>query len=333
MKSTRDDYNIIKNENDIFTVRKLKEKNMGPYEVTNEEIASYYEDAFEQKDESVKKGVQQIMLGTVAKNHEITLDALKRIKAAGYDYIELNDFMVEKSSFIVKLLTKFGGMDIGNSGYQDWHTLIYESGLKVSSLHSNLGAIESDPVKISQLAKSYGTDTVVITGMYRFDYGSLEEVTLLAERLNAAGKALKEQGIRLLYHNHNCELQKVGAEKTAYEFLIENTDADYVNFELDTYWMADGGADLYYIIDKLGSRLKYWHINDRGNTESGLYMTPILKEKATELGSGNMNLEGLATKIKEAGAIAVILETHMNWIDNSPVKSIEVSSDFMNEHF
>ena len=360
LKSTHDDYNIIKKGRDILTVRKLKEKNMllfcvvivlivvviatlgrniylsvtaGPYEVTSDEIAAYYENALEEIDDSIKKGVQQVMLGTVAKNHDATLEALKRVKAAGYDYIELNDFMIEKSSFIVKLLTKFGGMDIGNSGYQDWHTLIYESGLKVSSLHSNLGAIEAAPEKIAQLAKSYGTDTVVITGMYRFDYSSLEEVTSLAERLDAAGKALKEQGIRLLYHNHNCELQKVESGKTAYEFLIENTDAEYVNFELDTYWMADGGADLYAIIDKLGSRLEYWHINDRGNTASGPYMTPILKEKATELGSGNMNLEGLLAKIKETGVEAVILETHMNWIDNSPVKSIEVSSGFMNEHF
>ena len=281
----------------------------------------------------IKKGVQQIMLGRVAKNHDVTLDALKRIKAAGYDHIEINDFMIEKPSLIVKLLTKFGGMDIGKSGNQDWHTLLQESGLKVSSIQSNLGAIESDPVKITQLAKSYGTDTVVITGMYRFDYSSMEEVTALADRLNASGKSLKEQGIRVLYHNHNCELQKVSRGRTAYDVLIEKTDPEYVNFELDTYWMTDGGTDVYEIIDKLGSRLKYWHINDRGNNDKGPYMTPILKEKATELGSGNMNLEKLSGIIKENGVEAVILETHNNWVDNSPVKSIEVSSAFMNSHF
>ena len=62
-------------------------------------------------------------------------------------------------------------------------------------------------------------------------------------------------------------------------------------------------------------------------------MTPILKEKATELGNGNMNLKGLSEVIKENGVMAVILETHMNWIDNDPVKSIEVSSEFMNKYF
>ncbi len=47
-----------------------------------------------------KKGVQQIMLGKVTKDHDSSLAALKRIKAAGYDYIELNDFMVQKASRI-----------------------------------------------------------------------------------------------------------------------------------------------------------------------------------------------------------------------------------------
>ena len=305
----------------------------GPYEVTRKEIADYFSAQLNTQDNTVKKGVQQIMLGTVSDNYDTTLDALKHVKAAGYDYIEINDFMIEKSPFIVKLLTKFGGMDIGNSCNQDWHTLIYESGLKVSSMHSNLGAIEADPEKVANLAKSYGTDVVVITGMYRFDYSDLNEVKNLAERLNTAGKALKEHGVKLLYHNHNCELQKVSTDKTAYDVIIENTDGEYVNFELDTYWMTDGGADVYPIIEKLGSRLKYWHINDRGNTQKGPYMTPILKEKATELGKGNMNLKGLSEVIKEKGVMAVILETHMNWIDNDPVKSIEVSSEFMNKYF
>jgi sugar phosphate isomerase/epimerase len=281
----------------------------------------------------IKKGVQQIMLGKVTKDHDSSLAALKRIKAAGYDYIELNDFMVQKASLIVKLLTKFGGMDIGRSDRQDWPSLLSESGLKVSSLQSNLGAVENDPQAVMAMARNFGTDIVVITGMYRFDYSDSDQVKELSKRLNAAGQKMSENGMRLLYHNHNVELQKVGEGVTAYDYLIENTDPLYVNFELDTYWMTDGGADLYAIIDKLGDRLRIWHINDRGHNAKGPYMTPILKEQATELGHGNMNLVELADRIMKFGPEAVILETHMNWIDGDPVKSIEVSSHFMNEHF
>ena len=43
----------------------------------------------------MKKAVQQIMLGTVTKNEKQTAETLRRIKAAGYDGIELNGFMVK----------------------------------------------------------------------------------------------------------------------------------------------------------------------------------------------------------------------------------------------
>ena len=106
--------------------------------------------------------------------------------------------------------------------------LVKESGLNVVSVHQDLGSIQRDPKAVAEEAKRFGTDTVVITGMYRFDYGSEEAVRELARRLNAAGKALAEEGIRLLYHNHNCELRKVNARKCAYDILLEETDPDYV---------------------------------------------------------------------------------------------------------
>ena len=43
----------------------------------------------------MKKAVQQIMLGTVTKNEKQTAETLRRIRAAGYDGIELNGFMVK----------------------------------------------------------------------------------------------------------------------------------------------------------------------------------------------------------------------------------------------
>ena len=116
-------------------------------------------------EKAIKVGMQQLMIGKLCANHDKALGVLKRIKAAGYDYIELNDFMVQKSPFIVKLLTSFAGMSVGNSGALNWHELLSDSALKVSALHSNLGSIESDPKRIAELAKSYGTGTVVITGM------------------------------------------------------------------------------------------------------------------------------------------------------------------------
>jgi len=282
---------------------------------------------------SVKTGVQQIMIGSLCTNYDNALQTLLNIKAAGYDGIELNSFMISDTGILVKLMTKAAGMPIGNGGSLDWSKLISESGLDVISLHSDLGSIENDPEAVAALAKSFGTKYVVITGMYRFDYGNYDDVLDLANRLNDAGKALSEYGISLLYHNHNCELQKVSSDQTAYDLIIENTDAEYVNFEFDSYWMTDGGANVPALMEKLGSRMKLWHINDRGCTTGGPYMTPILSENATELGYGNMDLDTLSEIAKENGVEAVIVETHKNWVNDDPIESFILSFDYLNKTF
>lgn len=57
--------------------------------------------------------------------------------------------------------------------------------------------------------------------MYKFDYSSLDDVEELVQSLNQAGKALSEEGIHLLYHNHNVELQKVTPIKQLTTLLLK----------------------------------------------------------------------------------------------------------------
>ncbi len=283
--------------------------------------------------DKVLTGVQQIMIGSRCGSCESALRTLGAIKSAGYDGIELNEFMIKPTPFIVRLLTRFAGMPTGNSGKLDWKKLIKDSGLKVISLHSYLNSIEENPEAVAKEALGFGTDTVVITGMYRFDYGNIAEVKKLARRLNEAGKALLPYGVRLLYHNHNVELQKVEEDKNAFDVIVENTDPQYVNFELDTYWMADGGADITALVNKLSDRMVMWHINDRGCRKKGPFMTPILKEDAMELGTGNMALGTVLENVLVSSKVeAIVLETHKNWIDNDPVKSLSISANWFRRH-
>ncbi len=280
-----------------------------------------------------QKAVQQFMLGTVLRNEAQVRETLAAIKAAGYDSIELCGFMLHPMGFMIRMLTKAAGMPVGSGGSLDWENLVKESGLGVLSVHQDLGSVERDPKAVAEEARKFGTESIVITGMYRFAYGDETAVHDLAKRLNDSGKALSEQGIRLLYHNHNCELQRVNAEKRAYDLLLEETDPEYVNFEFDSYWFTEGGADAKLWMQRLGSRMKLWHINDRGTRLTGPAMTPILKTDSMELGTGNLDLDGLTAIAKENGIEAVILESHRNWIDKSPVKSLQLSAKWLNAHF
>ena len=281
----------------------------------------------------MKKAVQQIMLGTVTGSEARARETLGKIKAAGYDGLELNRFMIHPSSLMVRLMTRAAGMPTGKGGNLDWHALLQESGIEVVSLHTDLGSLEREPDAVVEEAKSYGTDKVVITGMYRFDYSDEKTVRELADRLNKAGEALKGEGVSLLYHNHNVELLPVKPGLRAYDILLSNTNPELVNFEFDSYWFTDGGADAKAWVRKLGSRMKLWHVTDRGSRQSGPAMTPILKADSMELGTGNMDLDGMKEIALSNGIEAVVLESHKNWIDKDPVKSLELSAKWLNERF
>lgn len=279
-----------------------------------------------------KKAVQQIMLGTVTKNEKQAQETLKQIKAAGYDGIELNGFMIRPSSLLVRVMTKAAGMPIGKGGRFDWKSLLDQAGLCCVSLHEDLGTIQREPETVIAEAKRFETDKIVITGMYRFDYSDKEAVRKLAEDLNHSGEILGKSGIQLLYHNHNCEFRKVEPGKTAYDMLIEETNPEHVNFELDSYWPTEAGVSAIALMKKLGRRMKLYHINDRGTKVSGPSMTPILKSDSMELGYGNMNLEELVEQALDVDVDAIILESHRNWSDKSPVKSLQLSAKFLKQH-
>ncbi|MBQ6844779.1 MAG: sugar phosphate isomerase/epimerase [Agathobacter sp.] len=278
------------------------------------------------------KAVQQIMLGSAIKSEADAKEVLHKVKQAGYNGIELNGFMIRPTPFLVRMLTKFAGMPVGKGGNYDWISLVKEAGLYVVAVHEDLGTVKKEPEAVIAEAKAFGTKYVVITGMYRFDYSDESAVRQLARDLNEAGKRLLEDGIHLLYHNHNCELRKVSKDRTAYDLLIEETNPEYVNFELDSYWLAEAGVDPLLYMKLLGNRMKLYHINDRGSRIEGASMTPILNSDCMELGYGNMNLAGLVEQALSVGADAVILETHKNWVEKSPVKSLELSVEFLNQH-
>lgn len=278
------------------------------------------------------KAVQQFMLGTVLNNEAQARDTLQKMKEAGYDGIELCSFMIHPSGLLVRLITKAAGMPVGGGGRLDWPRLVKESGLRVVSLHTDLDSVEKDVPATAAEVKTLRAKYAVITGMYRFPYGDERTVRELAARLNRIGEALAREGVSLLYHNHNCELQWVNREQRAYDLLLSETDPAAVGFEFDSYWFTDGGANALSWMERLGERMKLWHINDRGTRLSGPAMTPILKSDSMELGYGNMDLLSLVEQAKSVPVEAVILESHRNWVDKSPVKSFQRSAAFLEKY-
>ena len=277
----------------------------------------------------MKSGFQQIMLPKAMKKKEEGEKILPRLKKGGYQGIELCDYLCHRSSLVLKLITRLGGMPVYNIGSYDWKKLIDESGLEVFSYHTDLDTLEKHPEKKVQEAYFFHTDKIVITGMYNYPYDRKEKVLELASRLNKMGKELAKGDIRLLYHNHDAEFLKVEEGMTAYDVLMKHTDPRYVNFEFDSYWASFAGVDILTMMERLSSRLVLWHVTDRCVSLKDKSFTPIRKVSPTELGRGLLDLKSWFRKAKEIKVEAAIVETHNNFLHDSPLDSLLVSGEYL----
>jgi sugar phosphate isomerase/epimerase len=275
------------------------------------------------------RAIQQIQIGRLTSTEDQTRDTLARLASAGFEGIELNGFMTRPTPLFVRALTKVAGMPVGRGGRLDWPRLVAESGLSVVALHEDLGTIEREPAAVVARAAEFGTRTIVVTGMYRFDYGDESAVGQLAQRLNAAGQVLAAAGMRLLYHNHTAEFRRVSPGRTAFDVLIELTDADALGLELDCFWAATAGVDPLALLDAVGERVRLLHLTDRGSRVTGPTMTPIVKADSVELGTGNLAVDAIVARAASLRMDAVVVETHKNWIDGSPLRSAELSAQVL----
>lgn len=276
------------------------------------------------------RAIQQIQIGSIVSSSRSAHEVLAKLKTMGFEGIELNGFMTRPTSPLVRALTRLAGMPIGRAGKVDWASHVRTAGLSVVALHEDLGTIEKDPDGVAAVAASFGTRTVVVTGMYRFDYTDEDALLSLSERLNVAGRSLQERRLGLLYHNHSVEFRRTKSGTTAFDFLLAHTDPDKLGIEFDCYWAAAAGANPLVLMERIDARMKLLHITDRGSRRRGPSFTPIDRTDSVELGCGNLDVNGLIAGAIGIGVEAIILETHRNWIDRSPLRSAELSSEVLN---
>ena len=153
---------------------------------------------------------------------------------------------------------------------------------------------------------------------------------------NKTAKMCHDLGMRFHYHNHFCEFQKYEG-KYIMDWIMEYTDPDLVDFELDTYWAMRGGADYVEMISRYPGRLCMIHQKDfpknypaPANLFNGIYdpsvvfVTPGMKEPNssacltaicflaydayTEIGNGIMDIQKIIDEGNRVGCPGIMIE-------------------------
>lgn len=182
----------------------------------------------------------------------------------------------------------------------DLVALCQDNGLTICSTHESSDLILSDPQAVVTRLQALGC-THTAYPYPRVDMSTKENILAFAKQLNDAGKVMREAGITLSYHNHAIEFQKFDG-KTILDILFEETDPQYLEAELDLYWVQMGGGSPMTWINKVKGRQEVVHLKDAG-VPTGEHVA-----KFCEIGNGNLDWPELLPALEAAGTKWFVVE-------------------------
>ena len=142
--------------------------------------------------------------------------------------------------------------------------------------------------------------------------GTLADLQAYCDYYNQVGEKCNAAGLRFGYHNHNFEFQEIEGQ-VMYDYMLANTDPAKVFFQMDVYWVGEGGKDPVAYFENYPGRFVLLHVKD---------------EK--ELGrSGKVNFENIFNHAEKGGAKYMIVEVER--YTGTPFEGITESYNYLND--
>lgn len=197
--------------------------------------------------------------------------------------------------------TEVEGMG-GNVTPEEFRKLCDERGISIPSTGAGYEQLVKDPQAVANTAKILGAK-YVMTAWIPHQRGAfnLDNAKKAVADFNAAGKVLKENGITFCYHVHGFEFQPHENE-TLLDYIIQNTNPEYVSFEMDVLWTHFGGGDCVALLKKYGDRWKLLHLKDLKKGTPKDLTGGTSTENDVALGTGEIDIPGI---IREANRIGI----------------------------
>jgi len=144
----------------------------------------------------------------------------------------------------------------------------------------------------------------------------------LADDFNKQGEICKNHGVKFAYHNHGYTFDELEGQ-IPQDYLMENTDPDLVDFEMDTYWVYTAGFDPIAYIKKYPNRFTLGHVKDKdGDIDFSEANGSIL------VGKGIMDFPAILRAGKDNGMKYFIVEQE-RFEGTNPMEAAEKNAAFM----
>jgi sugar phosphate isomerase/epimerase len=205
----------------------------------------------------------------------LTLPAVLEMhaQAIGIQMGSMRKMMPQGMPAVIAKLKELGITEIEGGGGRSmdraaFRKLVEDNGLKI--IATGGGSFENlqnkDSIqKIISNAKALGAQYVICYWIPHdgdnFTYANMQKAV---EVFNSAGKTLKENGMSFCYHPHGYEFREYPEGKgTLFEYMMDKTNPEYVNFQMDVFWIKNPGQDPVALLKKYPTRWKMLHLKDR----------------------------------------------------------------------
>lgn len=187
--------------------------------------------------------------------------------------------------------------------------------------------------------KEIGCEFVAIPYLTEEYRPGQEKFAEVIEGAKMLGERAKSLGMKLVYHNHDFEFQKIDGEY-ALDILYKQVPADLLDPQLDTCWVNVGGENPASYVEKYSGRVNILHLKDfvGGKTENMYALIGIdeNEEKNTSgkfefrpLGKGVQNFPEILAAAKNAGTKWVVVEQDAPSMDLTPMECAEESIKYL----
>ena len=177
------------------------------------------------------------------------------------------------------------------------------AGLACPSMHVGYDQFRGDIKKVIADAMVLGASFIVIPWTKPEKEADVLE---LADFVRQNSAAVRESGLKWMYHNHAHEFTLLDKGRDFFDVLLENTDSTQISLQVDTYWAEQGGAPIVGFIERVKARIGGFHLKDH-----------------REIGSGNIDFAPVLVAAAELGHEWLIVEQEEFDID--PYESIRIS--------
>ena len=187
--------------------------------------------------------------------------------------------------------------------------------MKIISSHCDISkGFEKKAAEAAEIGMKY------LICPYKGPQKSIDNFKQFADDFNKAGEICKKNGIRFAYHNHDYSFKAIDGQ-VPQTVMMDNTDKNLVDFEMDIYWVVAAGEDPKAWFAKHPGRFKLCHVKDlaKSNSKDG--------HESVQLGKGTIDFSSILKTGRANGLKYYIVEQEA-FTGTNPIESAEMDAKY-----